>query len=631
MMASSSGSPGGSPGGYQRSSLKRKASFSPFEVANHHHEQCCRDFSACKRLKLGEAQTRLLAEARIDINNINKVTAFLAQPIIVQALSQITEELNRSKQAQSKAETELGTQKVHDAVSKKRARGKLKIHDRDSGVARHAAFLAVLQSVEKTGWDEKKGLLIRNCPDFFNDSTSIRSVETATIIEHGVEQLCNIIQVAANRNDKCSSGTLDSQEPVFSEKITFFLNNFSANCKLPLYFAHQYPTAASSRKSGVHLGDIASFYVNQLTYERKLLGLIEVNKSESANARWKLCGYAAETFTQEQLSLSFCLSIDHTYIKLFGLMQTTTAAEDCSGTKLLEHSLLAQALISDDDAANSLLASYFAALLLTVENRRALVQQSYQYCPLFKADQIECIAPKVFRIKEEDPANTSDRVAKIFDYASHRSKGYRRMPNINEWKTALPDTAIEVITVEGCRNVSVLVTPLFPGTHIPTEPEHVALLCDQLTLLHKKKMKHCDVLCQNVCFGHGQTDKGVKCKTALIDYDYSHLSEYPPFWNTEFAERHPNSNSGAYPKQEHDVYSAIAILCMHFSFQEVQEEGESQAPKKLWGEFASSDFTAENHPDLLPTWETMSAADLARWIRANYSKISAKEPRACSA
>jgi hypothetical protein len=30
------------------------------------------------------------------------------------------------------------------------------VHDRDSGVARHAAFLAVLQSFSKTGWDAKR-------------------------------------------------------------------------------------------------------------------------------------------------------------------------------------------------------------------------------------------------------------------------------------------------------------------------------------------------------------------------------------------------------------------------------------------------------------------------------------------
>jgi hypothetical protein len=67
---------------------------------------------------------------------------------------------------------------------------------------------------------------------------------------------------------------------------------------------------------------------------------------------------------------------------------------------------------------------------------------------------------------------------------------------------------------------------------------------------------------------------------------------------------------------------------MHFSF---QEEGESQEPKTLWGELADSDFTAENHPDLLPTWWGKSAANLATWIRRNSSKITAKEPHVRSA
>eukprot|EP00978_Attheya_sp_CCMP212_P024235 scaffold75905_cov48-Attheya_sp.AAC.1 len=533
---------GGSSGGYyQQSSLKRKASFSPVEVATQRYEQCGRDFTACE-LNLVEAQAGLLTAASMDTTNNILVTDFLACPLfIVEGLSGFTKELNRLTQAQSEAETALRSAiDAADAVSKKSKKG-------DSGVARHAAFLAVLQSLHKTGWDEKKRLLLQNCPDFFKESCAsrIEAVETAANIDFHLEKLWTSIQSAASKSQLSWSGTRESQEPVLSEKITFFLNNFSTNCKLPLYFAHQYPTAASSRNSGVHLGDIASFYVDQQSYRRKLLGLIEVKKSESANACWQLCGYAAETFTQEMLSLSFCLSIDHQNITLFGLMQTTTTAEDGSETKLLEHSSLAQAGICDHNAGKRLLASYFAALLLTSGNRRAVVRQSYQYCPFYKAGQIEYMAPKVFRIKEGDPDSTSDHVAKIFDYAPHRT-GDRRMPNIEAWTTALLDTVIELRMVEDCENVSVLVTPLFPGKHIPTEPEHVALLCDQLTLLHETNMKHCDVLCQNVCFGHGQTDKGVECKTALIDYDYSHLSEYPPFWNTEFAERHPNSNSGAY-------------------------------------------------------------------------------------
>lgn len=330
---------------------------------------------------------------------------------------------------------------------------------------------------------------------------------------------------------------------------------------------------------------------------------------------------------RKMLPLSFCLSIDHQFIGLFGLMQTATT-DDGSETKMLEHSSLARACMSgdDDDAAKRLLASHFAALLLTIGNRRALLLQPYYYCPLYEAGQIEYMAPKVFRIKEGAPASRGDQVAKVFDHAPHR-KGMRKL-NVEAWKTALPRIRIEEKKVSDCTCVSVLVAPWFPGNHTPTQPEHVALLCDQLTLLHEKNMTHGDVLCQNVRFWLEQTGNQCKCKTALIDYDYSHISKYPLFWNTEFAERHPNSESNKYVRKEHDVYSAIAILCMHFCF---PEEGESQEPKTLRVEFANSDFTAENHPFLLSTWESESAANLATWIRRKSSMITAKEPHARSA
>jgi len=300
-------------------------------------------------------------------------------------------------------------------------------------------------------------------------------------------------------------------------------------------------------------------------------------------------------------------------------MQTTITADDVSKmkTKLLEHSSLACAQMHEDYTVKSLLATYFAALLLTSETSCLLVKQSYHYCPGYESGQrIECMGPKVFRIKEGGDLATDDHVTKVFDYVPHCICLWKL--NIDAWKTALPSFGEHISEkyIPGCSSVRVLATPLFPGSHRPTQLEHVALLCDQLASLHSKKMMHGDVLCQNICFW--STDD--ECMTALIDYDYSHLPDYPPFWNTKFAERHPDSVSGEYITEGHDVYSTIAILCMHFHFKEGEETQE------LWGEFASGAFAAEKHPNLLPAWISASAEKLATWIRDNSSKIIRKDP-----
>lgn len=113
-------------------------------------------------------------------------------------------------------------------------------------------------------------------------------------------------------------------------------------------------------------------------------------------------------------------------------------------------------------------------------------------------------------------------------------------------------------------------TPFFPGNHIPTRPSHVALLCDQLSLLHAAGKSHgADVLCQNVRFWV----VGDEAKTALIDYDYPHLPMYPAFWNTGFPKRHPEAKRNVEViLAEHDMYAAIAILCLHFKFRESDQQ-----------------------------------------------------------
>lgn len=103
-------------------------------------------------------------------------------------------------------------------------------------------------------------------------------------------------------------------------------------------------------------------------------------------------------------------------------------------------------------------------------------------------------------------------------------------------------------------------------------------------------------------------------ETALIDYDYSHLRKYPSFWNTRFPERHPQAKGTREVVLDHDVYAAIAILCLHFKFKESEEE----ELKPTWEHFADREFEMDMHPNLLDSW---SAANVADWIRVNVNKI----------
>jgi hypothetical protein len=209
--------------------------------------------------------------------------------------------------------------------------------------------------------------------------------------------------------------------------------------------------------------------------------------------------------------------------------------------------------------------------------------------------------------------STDSTVAKVFDYGPARIA--ERQPNIDAWKLALLGMDISVRNVPHCENVCVLFTPLFPGNHVPTHSFHVTLLCDQLSLLHAAEKWHGDVLCQNVLFWV----EGDEAKTALIDFDYSYLPEYPIFWNAEFPERHPEAKGRRQVPVEHDVYAAIAILCLHFKFR----ESDHQEQKLMWEQLADGDFNKDTHPDLMSSWNEKSAKDVAAWIRTtNAAKIT---------
>jgi hypothetical protein len=508
---------------------------------------------------------------------------------------------SHKKAAHSVAPSKLTPANIHQA------RGSVDVHDRDSGVARHAAFFAVLQSFSKTGWDAKKQLLTTNCPSFFDEMVDSTTTKSAADIDAQLGNLRGHIYEAQVANSGTATNILEKRKSVFSEELQFRLSRFCEKCALPIRFSHQYPTAISG--SGEDKSDIACFSLDE-NDNRSLRGHIEVKRDDATDARWQLCGYAAETF-HEKVFLSFCMTIDHQIIALYGFMQSTDPGNQ--KRTFVEHSLLCRAPRDSPDVVESLLGSYFLAVLLTsrkFDQMPGMVPGTapcpYWFCPLYP--KAKSIAPKVFQVT----ADSVDSVAKVFDYGPARS--VKRQPNTDWWKTALPGTAISVLEVEDCENVSVLVTPFFPGGSIPTHPLHVALLCDQLSSLHTANKCHGDVLCQNVRFWV----EGDEAKTALIDYDYSHFLSYPNFWNTEFPERHPEAKGGRKVLAVHDVYSAIAILCKHFKF----GESHGHERKPMWEQFVTSDFEKKNDPYLLKSW---TAKDVATWIRENKDHI-VKDP-----
>jgi len=171
------------------------------------------------------------------------------------------------------------------------ARGSVEAHDRDSGVARHAAFLAVLQSFKITGWDAKKQLLTKNCPSFFEDM--VNSSNLAADIDTQLSNLCVHISMAQVANTGAATNALGKRESVFSEELQYRLSRFCEKCALPIHFSHQYPTAISGNDEDK--SDIACFLRDE-NDNRSLCGHIVVKRGDATDARWQLCGYAAETF-----------------------------------------------------------------------------------------------------------------------------------------------------------------------------------------------------------------------------------------------------------------------------------------------------------------------------------------------
>ena len=70
------------------------------------------------------------------------------------------------------------------------------------------------------------------------------------------------------------------------------------------------------------------------------------------------------------------------------------------------------------------------------------------------------------------------------------------------------------------------------------------------------------------------------------------MSRYPKNWNTSFPEWHPDALSSEAVHAVHDIYAAVAILCLHFKF----KDGDQNISEEFFKN--GKEPTANYHPKL---------------------------------
>jgi hypothetical protein len=551
------------------------------------------------------SRATLLPQMLLLTNNVDAT----ALPQVLSVLQSEFNELTSGIQELEKTKNILLTTSLRRSVSASSlnagnlftARGGMKIHNRDSGVARHPLFLAVVKSTAEDTWDEKAKQISQCLSEKETDQLGAFTAKVS--LERWADLLRKISGLRATNQTSTTTETnnLLGRESYYSEQLARSLSVFCSQCNLPFLFSHQLTCGVAST-GGEDTADIAAFHI-QASGQTILLGLDEVNKQPDYNAKWQLCGYMSEAYgsslIEDNRNISFGLTIDHVNFQLYGLLWSKNSTEDMP---LLEHSLLCVEPIRQDDS--SVLMTYFLCLfVLTLPSVKSGVSLD-DFCPLVPGAVKK--NPKVFFQNIEGP----QRALKVFDYGPARDGD--RKPNENAIMVAHKSSFdVEILKEEPAKcKVSVLAIPWFEGDHTPKYPEQIALLCDQLQRLHDGKMKHADVLCQNVVFGVHEDIP----TTYLIDFDFAHLRIYPLSWNTSFAERHPEAKGNSEVDSSHDVYAAIAILCTYFGLND--NEG-----KELYEEFSYGPFTSEKHPELLSDWQNASASAVAKWIREKKGRL----------
>eukprot|EP00523_Entomoneis_sp_CCMP467_P019271 CAMPEP_0168823086 /NCGR_PEP_ID=MMETSP0726-20121227/10333_1 /TAXON_ID=265536 /ORGANISM="Amphiprora sp., Strain CCMP467" /LENGTH=648 /DNA_ID=CAMNT_0008875917 /DNA_START=5 /DNA_END=1949 /DNA_ORIENTATION=+ len=471
-----------------------------------------------------------------------------------------------------------------DAENLEHARGKFRIHNRDSGVARHPVFFQLIQAMSKPTLSEMPNVLYQG-----DDRTVAETLETIQKIdEPGWKWLVDTIVQLSKNNKNAGHASLSSHETFYSETIARALNGFCQRQSLPFSFSHQFSCAIKEGSSRPDTVDIAAFWRKDAVREDCLLSMIEVKKSDGGSgAKYQLCGYvsgaAKSNVIKAHVGLSFGLTVDNLDIRLYGLTWNNARLP------LLEHALLCEARIDD---SVKLWQGYFLCLsILTDENIREKGTPN-NFCPGIA--NVTRSHPKVFQSKDKGT------MYKVFDYGKYREGP--RAPNVEVARALHDEKNVEVIAEYSDLGVSVLKMPWLAGKHWPENVQQMMSLCQRVQTLHEKKLKHGDILCQNIVFCGEEAN--------LIDFDFAHLAEYPANWNTKFLERHPDSSSNMEVRMTHDVYAVIAILCHYF---ELSSSGDDQQGT-ISNEFVQSDdmvltgnqdkcpFTEDYHPYLNKTW-----------------------------
>ena len=98
------------------------------------------------------------------------------------------------------------------------------------------------------------------------------------------------------------------------------------------------------------------------------------------------------------------------------------------------------------------------------------------------------------------------------------------------------------------------------------------------------------------------------------------MSRYPKNWNTSFPEWHPDALSSEAVHAVHDIYAAVAILCLHFKF----KDGDQNISKEFFKN-GKEPTPANYHPRLIDKWsKIISSAAFESWLVSHGDALEQK-------
>lgn len=321
-------------------------------------------------------------------------------------------ELPRMREAKTKDNSVSPSQLNPETINN--ARGAFKIHNRDSGVARHRLFCKLVQAMSKNTPQEMQKTMC--------SSTRLEGIEGTCLLNFSSmahsrwEWLAKSMCAVRNKHAKADhSSPIEGREVHCSELLTRCLNQFCRQHarQLPFQFSHQF--SCGFNKSGKDdTVDIAVFWNEdeQNVLHDMLFGFMEVKKGDAGgDAKWQLGGHMSEAFESSLIEngtrVSFGLTVDHNYIQLCG---HTWNSHDGMDRPLLEHSLLWQESIGDV-GCTKLLQAHFLCLATLTDSNAQQQRARDDFCPGI-SEKVTRIHPKVFR--------GATSCFKLFGHRKHR-------------------------------------------------------------------------------------------------------------------------------------------------------------------------------------------------------------------